>query len=205
MAYRFMLPTGAAILLLAGCSNPKAASKSNFRAALQTWFDAHPECVSIGPSDALTVRADAFAGSNRIPDALARAGLVTREEGTETSPGGNGAAESYKVIRYHPTAKAGNAIRKADDQFIGGTDLCFAHRQIEEVTGFTEPGDMMGMRVSQVDYRYRLRDVAPWATDPNLRPVLPSLSSRIANIEGNDKAELVLTNTGWINELSQQR
>lgn len=203
MAYRFIVLAGMAILCLAGCSDRKAASKSNFLAALQKWFDAHPECVSIGPSDALTVQANDVAGSNRIPDALARAGLLTREAGFETSRGWNGSAERYKVVRYHPTATAGDAIRKADTRFIGGTDLCFAHRQIEEITGFTEPADIMGVRVSQVDYQFRLRDVAPWANDPNLRAVLPSLSGRVARLKGHDKAELVLTNDGWSHEPTQ--
>ncbi len=72
-------------------------------------------------------------------------------------------------------------------------------------TSYTEPADMMGLRASQVRYRYRLEDIAPWAQSAALRSALPRLASALDKPEGEDKAALILTSEGWQHERSLQK
>lgn len=191
-------------LTLMGCSDPKAASKANFRTALQGWFDAHPECVNIGQMPA-TVRADGSPADRRGYEALTAAGLLSVQKRRENRPPVMGQDMSYDALVYQPTDAGAKVIRKSDNTLLGGSDLCFARRVVGEVTSFTEPADVMGVRVSQVRYTYRLEDMAPWARDTAVRAALPSLAKAAGTEQGEDKAALVLTSEGWQHERSLSR
>jgi len=80
----------------------------------------------------------------------------------------------------------------------GAPQLCYGTPQVVEIVGFTEPAEAMGVKVSSVQYTYRLVDIAPWASEPALSKQYEWLPERISNpsIEKND--DVVLTNNGWV-------
>lgn len=204
MPYRIGATLAAATLLIAGCSDPKEASKGNFKAALQGWFDEHGECVNIGRMPA-ELRADASQKDRAGYDALTQAGLLSAENRRVERPAIMGTDMSYDATIYHPTESGQKVIRKSGNRLLGGYDLCFARRNVVEVTSYTEPADMMGLRASQVRYRYRLEDIAPWAQSAALRSALPRLASALDKPEGEDKAALILTSEGWQHERYLQK
>ena len=67
--------------------------------------------------------------------------------------------------RYALTASGEKAVRRGADTFLGGTDVCFAHRKVVKIDSFTQPGSEMGMTISRVTYDYGLKDLEPWASD----------------------------------------
>lgn len=204
MAYRASDALAAIVLLLAGCSDPKAVSKDNFRAALQGWFDQNPECVNIGKMPA-TVRADAPKKQRAGYEVLAAAGLLTVDSRHEERSPLMGADMSYDALIYRPTDTGSQVIRKSTDRLFGGFDLCFARRNIPGVTTYTEPADVMGIKATQTLYRYRLEGIAPWAQAASVRAAFPRLSRALDKKEGEYKASLILTSEGWQHERSLRK
>lgn len=201
MTYRTRMRLVAATLLLASCGNPKDASKDNFRAALQGWFDQHGECVTIGDMPA-KIPADSPLRAKAAYEAMTMAGLLTMESKREEQPAIMGHSRTYDILLYRPTDEGAKVIRKAANTFLGRYELCYARRDVTDVTSWTEPGDIMGLHVSQVRYRYRLNDIAPWASAPAMRAAFPKIAAALDKPEGEDKASLVLTNEGWRHEKS---
>lgn len=187
-------------LLVAACTDPKIASKDGFRDALQLWFDAHPECVAIGDMPA-EIRMDSR--SRLIPalEALTATGLLSAESGHTEQPKLMGIDVGFDFRRYRPTEAGAKAFRKSDDPLFGGSKLCFAKRRVRHVLSFTEPGDVMGLQVSQVSYLYELEDIAAWAKDAAIRKALPEIDRAVSQQQGEANASLVLTSEGWRHQL----
>jgi len=80
----------------------------------------------------------------------------------------------------------------------GARQLCYGTPQVVEIVNFTEPAEAMGAKVSNVQYTYKLVDVAPWASDPALINQFEWLSERISNDSITKDDDLVLTNNGWV-------
>ena len=55
----------------------------------------------------------------------------------------------------------------------------------------------MGVKVSNVQYTYKLVDIASWATEPVVMGQYPMLSQQLANKSIEKDDDMVLTNEGW--------
>lgn len=113
-----------------------------------------------------------------------------------------GASMNKGVVVYRPTEAGAKVIPKSADRLLGGNELCFARRNVVEVTNWTEPADVMGVRVSQVRYRYKIVDIAPWAQTARMLAAFPRIAKALGKVEGEDKASLILTNEGWAHQRS---
>ena len=215
----------ASTVMLASCSNPKEANKGNFQHAINDWIEKSPPCLSM-PDGTVTeakqargelpvyVEADPAAQPyseesrqrHLAPlDALVNAGLL-KSSRTEVDQGqGMFGSDNKKVavIAYDFTEKGKSAFKEEEAQksSFGGTrsGFCYGKPEVDEVTQFTQPGDMMGMTISQVSYKYHLADLPDWAKNPKVKSAFPDLARNTA--ESLDaKAALVLTNDGWKHE-----
>ncbi|MDX3885744.1 MAG: hypothetical protein QHC65_15085 [Sphingomonas sp.] len=165
--------------------DPKAATDNNFKAALQAWFDEHPDCVRLDRSDSLPIERDASRQVDKPAlDAAVAAGLLSVEPITGDR------------VRYSPTDAGKDAVQDGD-RFLGGVNLCYARRNIEAVENFTEPTDAAGMKVSRVTYSYTLKDVAAWASHPAIAAALSAIPEAVAKPSSTDADDLILTNQGW--------
>ncbi len=191
-------------VVLTSCGSPQDASQDNFHAALQSWFDQHGECVNIGDMPA-KVRADAPSRIKAGYEAMTAAGLLTVETRRDEQPSFMGQHRTDGYLVYRPTDAGAKVILGATDPFLGRNELCFARRDVAEIMSWTKPGDMMGLRVSQVRYRYGLGDIAPWSADPAMRAAFPEMARALDTRQGEDKASLILTNEGWRHEKSLRR
>ncbi len=190
----------AALLLLAGCDDPLDANKKSFQKVLQNYYDAHPVCTSISFKLPIEFRSDSDAARKKQLEPLVRAGLISVEtiQKKESATLAIGRAADY--LRYAPTAMGEKVIRKGANSFLGGTDICFAHRKVVNVESFTEPVEVMGVTVSRVTYDYDLKDVEQWAKGADIAGVFPQIEAMLAKSDHQATDVLVQTKQGWKHE-----
>lgn len=220
---KFVAVLALPIIALAGCSNPKEASKSNFEHAINDWIEKGPPCLDIPDGtvtapgqkyDALpayveaTPRTQPFAEESRqrrlAPlDALVDAGLFKKATTEIEQQNMFGGAERKVAVIAYDFTDAGKAAFSEDagESIMGGkrSGLCYGKPHVDEVTNFTQPADMMGMTLSQVSYTYHLADLPAWANNPKVKAAFPDVARNTAkSLEA--KAAVVLTNDGWKHE-----
>ena len=204
-----LLLSGAA--LLSACEDgPKAANKANFEKALNDYYAQIKQCVNIGSaanSDGIIqeFRTDGSVQDKQLPlyNGLVSLGLleaVTYQKDTKNFSGQ--VTGSADWVGYKFSNKGESFLRPVSlDKgafSTGARQLCYGTPQVVEIVNFTEPAEAMGAKVSNVQYTYRLVDVAPWANDQALINQFEWLSERINSESINKDDDLVLTNNGWV-------
>jgi hypothetical protein len=175
------------LALAAGCASKKDATKDNFKAAINTYYSAHPECLW-STTVKFPTRADTSDTSKTAGfDALTDQGLLARQ------------ADSRKVFIFgskevsdYDLTDKGRAAWTADPQNPGSGNFCYGHRDVTTVDDLTANGG-----TATADYHYQLGGVAPWADNAELKTAFPTVQ---ANLAGplSDKASLTLTDNGWV-------
>jgi hypothetical protein len=179
-----------------GCSNPRKPNEANFSKAVQSYLDeAFPKCIIRGQFPTQSVQWDLM-NVNRGLHALALAGVLTevpaKRKGEFTY---DLTAEGKKVFRPEKATDPSPPIR-------GG--ICIGRAELTSITRFTEPADMMGVRMSQVAYRYRVTSLPAWAHHealqklPQFNDLRKWLESAKEPLAANDA--VILTNEGWVHD-----
>jgi hypothetical protein len=214
--------------LVAGCSNPKAADKKNFETAINDWISKNPPCLSLPhgsvraadrPADAeifpLYVEAAVSDHPMRLEnrrkaaapfEVLAAAGLLKGEPAEIAQSGYFGGPQpKLAVVAYTLTPEGEKAFsEKGNSRLIATPSFCYGEPDVKEIVRFTEPGEMMGVTVSQVDYTWQLKGMPEWAKSKAMREAFPQLTrDNVDSLEG--KAAVVLTNEGWVHEKAMRR
>ena len=197
--------------LLSACGDdPMAANKANFEKALNAHYAQMKQCVKIGSapnSDGIIqeFRTDGTVQDKQLPfyNGLVSLGLleaVTYQKDTKNFSGQITGKTDW--VGYRFSNKGENFLRPVSlDKgafSTGARQLCYGTPQIVEIVNFTEPAETMGAKVSNVQYTYRLVDVAPWASDPALTNQFEWLAERIFGDTIAKDDDLVLTNNGWV-------
>ena len=210
---RVFATTLAIAAAVSACSDPKAASKENFKKAIQAQIDAEhgrPACAElvfysgkVSDDGAVTVAGNTYAkDSLAAADALVEAGLMTRAD-DEVEQVGAGSLRPAKVpaFRYQVTEE-GKKYRTAPERTpfsrSRGMHFCTGRTSIKDVTLFTEPTDALGHKVSNVTYTAVLTDAAAWALKPEVQKAFPRLARELAAEPVEKKATVVLTSEGWV-------
>ena len=196
---RFLL-CATALALLAACGKTTSNSdKDTFQIVLQAYYDAHPVCVSIPLTFPVELRRDGDADAKQQLNPLVAAGLISVTPIQKNEPTITGIGKPADYLRYAPIAGQ-DAVRKGADSFLGGWDICFARRKIANVQSFTAPADAAGVKVTRVTYAYELKDVAPWATKPDIAKAFPQIGAMLAKPANQATDGLVQTDSGWKQE-----
>ena len=198
-------------MVVSACGNdPNAANETNFENALNQYYAQVKQCVAIGsePNDEGVIqefRTDSVVLDKQLPfyNGLVSLGLletVSYQKNTRTFSGqviGKANWIGFKFTEWgqtflRPTELDKGALSTRSPQ------LCYATPQIVEIMRFTKPIDVMGITASNVEYTYKLVNVAPWANDPVLESYFEWLPEILSNqrIQKND--DLVLTKNGWV-------
>ena len=197
--YRFLL-CATALSLLAACgkssSNP---DKNIFQTALQGYYDTHPVCVAIPLTFPVELRSEGDAAAKQKLNPLVAAGLIAVTKVQKNEPTISGKKQAADYLRYAPTAGQ-NAVRKGANSFLGGSDICFARRKIVNIESFTAPADAAGLKVTRVTYAYELKDIAPWATKPDIASAFPQIGAMLAKPADQATDGLIQTDSGWKQE-----
>ena len=203
-----LILSGAA--LLSACGNDsKAANKANFEKVLNAYYAQMKQCVKIGSkpnSDGIIqeFRTDGSVQDKQLPfyNGLVSLGLleaVTYQKDTKNFSGqvtGKADWVGYKFSDQGKTYLRPTELDKGAFS-TGSRQLCYGTPQVVEIVNFTEPAEAMGAKVSNVQYTYRLVDVAPWASDPALTNQFEWLTERISSDSITKDDDLVLTDNGW--------
>lgn len=198
-------------IFVSACGNdPNAANATNFENALNEYYAQMKQCLAIGsePNDEGVVqefRADSIVSDNQFSfyKGLVSLGLletVSYRKNTKSFSGQvTGKADwiGFKFTEWgqtflRPTELDKGALSTRSPQ------LCYATPQIVEIMTFTKPSVSMDITASNVEYTYKLVNVAPWANDPVLESYFEWLPEILSNqsIQKND--DLVLTKNGWV-------
>lgn len=215
----------AALLLLAGCNDPKEASIKNFTAATQKMLDAAAQknapvralCLNVNVNEANLERNSLITSFRytqsserqerdrfeRDPEfkllkALADAGHLTPEVNSTQKRGFFGGQQTVETHEFTVAANSGLTTSIDHDRFFGvrGASLCGGRPELVEVTRFTEPTDTPMGRVANLDVRFKIADVPPAFSSPAVAQYNESFAARIALPH---KANLMaaLMNDGW--------
>lgn len=225
---RSVVVLAAVTALVAGCSDPKAASKKNFETAINDWISVNPPCLSL-PYTGVRA-ADRAADAGVFPlyveaavsehpvrlanqkkaaapfEALAAAGLLKGEPAEITQTGYfSGPQPKLAVVAYSLTSEGEKAYSaRGNSRMMASPSFCYGEPAVKEIVRFTEPGDMMGMTVSQVEYTYQLKNMPEWAKSKAMQAQFPQLARDNAEAL-EDKDVVVLMNEGWVHEKAMKR
>lgn len=177
------------------------ASKGNFSKAIQTYLDTQNGLCAAMPAEAvpftLENRGVFSKESKKRADALVDAGLLTKRDTEVKAMFGNKMepATEYQVSdsgKKYLIAKAADTLGRQDA-------FCTGKFAQVEVDNFTEPSDMMGLKVSHVNFRYKVMGTADWVKAEGLRATYNNFAKQSqGDIQG--KTALILTNDGWMHE-----
>ncbi len=198
-------------MFVPACGNdPNAANETNFKNALNKYYAQMKQCVAIGGEPNHKGVIQEFIIGNVVPDkqlpfynGLVSLGLletVSYQKNTRSFSGQvTGKADwiGFKFTEWGQTFLRPTELNKGSLN-TRSPQLCYATPQIVEIMSFTEPSDVMGRKASNVEYTYKLVNVAPWANDPVLESYFEWLPEILSNqsIQKND--DLVLTKNGWV-------
>lgn len=204
-----------AALALSACGNdPKAANAANFEAALNAHYAVMKQCIRIGskPNDdgiiqeyrsAAQAQSETQGQEILFYNGLVDLGLLEVVTYQRDERGFSGQVKGKADWVGYKFSEAGKLyLRPANlDQSAFSTGaplLCYGARQVVEITNFTEPAEVMGVKASTVQYTYKIVDMKPWAKAPAFSSRYDWLPERLTNpaIEGDD--DMVLTNNGWV-------
>lgn len=182
----------ALLAALAGCGDPKAANKSNFKDALATHF--HDHCIFVTPSvglDAFPVTVSQDSETGRY-DALVSAGLLTSKGQASEHPGLLGIGTVREQSRTYDLTATGKSLFQ--DGAANDRGFCAGHYQVDDVQGFTPPATTGGETSSVVTF-----DVTPiladWVRNPDVQA---RYGDQLAAVKPTtDHATLVQTDKGW--------
>ncbi|WP_026941495.1 hypothetical protein [Hellea balneolensis] len=204
-----LLLSGAALLVTACGNDPKAANEASFEAALNAHYAQMKQCVRVGSAPNADGIIQEFRTDGRVQDkqlsfynGLVDLGLldaVSYQKETKNFSGqvtGKADWVGYKFSDNGKTFLRPVALETGAFS-TGARQLCYGTPQVVEIVGFTESAEVMGVKVSNVQYTYKLVDIAPWATDPALSKQHEWLPERLSNQRIYKDDDLVLTNNGW--------
>lgn len=206
---RYSSPTALAIVVIAclgtACTSKTAATKGNFKNAIQAELDKDPACISADvPKDV-----PSFNGRLR-PDEqlepLVKVGLVTRSQAmVQQSVMDVMFGEKRKKVpglHYELSSLGKQYVKPVKRPMMGfggpSANVCYGNRKVDEVVRYTEPASAMGMTVTQVTYTWKLTNVADWAKNPDVeKTYYTPRDLQAADTPEQANMDLALSNDGW--------
>jgi hypothetical protein len=178
LAQKCLTPIASIVLL--SCNNPKAASKANFKLAIQVWLDKHPQCLSIALPNQPRSMFDARPRTDPQLDALVIAGLASKKQVMMENSGWTlyGGPKQIPGTRYDFTAEGRKYAAHPEHSAlpVGTGTLCYGVPEVIDIVRYSEPANALGQTMTEVTYKYTLKSVAPWVNNPILMQQFPELA-----------------------------
>ncbi|MCP1605858.1 hypothetical protein [Pseudomonas citronellolis] len=187
-------------LALAACGSAKDANEGNFENAIQAYLDTQKGlCVEV-PTRKLPFtleNSDKPNRQNKQADALVEAGLLVKHA-ADVKPKSWSKVKSASEYQVTDLGKK-YLVTGESTGFFAEAGFCTGKYTIVGIDNFTEPSDILGAKMSQVNFRYKVKEPADWANSESLQSAYGEFAKKIKN-DTPDKAVLVLTNEGWMHK-----
>lgn len=193
----------AALLALGGCGSKQDANKSNFKAAIQDYYDKSNGACVMAPSKSFPFTIEKKDGLRflRNPEkaaALANVGLLSATD-AEMPSGNPWNKTPIPATEYALTTMGKKFLVKGAGGNIDNWDgFCTGKAKVVAVDNFTQPADMLGSKVSRVNYTYEIVEAASWARVPEMIAAYPQLKATSDKLRAD--TVLVATGEGWMHE-----
>lgn len=168
---------GAIILAFAlfACSEPKAATKENFEVVINKYLLENKDSYTCSFFGNKFPFVDEFGIRKKDFQEYIELGLFKEEKEEKLLKLGIFGGDKVVKISTYDLTDLGKQHFK-DGKF------CFGTPKVEEIINFTEPADFMGQKVTEVNYKYKLKNLPEWYKIETMK------ERRIV---------LVLMNDGW--------
>ena len=187
---RTLAVVAVAAVLVTGC-NKKKDESGNLKTAINTYYDAHPECL-FDTEKKFPVQADTKNSSDTAPwDALVDQGLLVRTTAEKTK-----LIVLSKSVNNYDLSDKGRGTWKADPNQPGFGNFCYGKRKVENIVSHTPVASTQPGVSTVVNYTYTIGDVADWARAAVVQTAYPGVQAKLAGAS-NAQATLVLTDNGW--------
>lgn len=186
------------LLSLAACGNPKEASEKNFEVAIQAFLDkGFPACLIVDkfPTDP---NGWDLGGKRAIYAEMEKMGLLTKTEEMK---------KQFKWSKptlqtsYDLSAEGKKYYTVADEKIKGKqSGFCFGKAKVEKIIDFSEPSEMMGNKMSRVNYTFSVTDLPDWIKKPEITKLSEPIKKIVESAQSPIKADgtMMLTNKGWV-------
>lgn len=177
-------------VLVTGC-NKKKDDSGNLKTAINSYYDAHPECL-FDTEKKFPVQADTKDASETAPwDALVDQGLLTRTTAEKSK-----LIVMTKSVNNYDLTDKGRGTWKADPNQPGYGNFCYGKRTVENIVSHTPVAGTQPGVSTQVNYTYTIGNVADWARAAVVQTAYPGVKAKLASAS-NAQDTLVLTDNGW--------
>lgn len=188
-----------------GCSNTTEANNTNFKKAINDYFDKSPACVHVFGAHNMpdTIEVSPYTQLTTTEyDNFARLGLLQVTEGEIQKSDFLRSSYKVKTKTYALTEEGKKYYGQDKIQRMGisnaGT-FCYGKRSVVAINNFSAPANMMGQTVSDVHFTYEISDLAPWTKDPQVRAKFKEIERTTAG-PNKGSATLVKTDKGWVHQ-----
>jgi len=181
---RVMLVGTISMSLIAGCRKT-ADNTTNYQAAIDGWYSAHPQCLWNTPQKFPEQIAASDDSRNAPFAALVDQGLLTRTTSEKKI-----IIVSKRQINYD-LSDNGRAAWTADANQPGYGNFCYGHRSVKTITSSTPNNGQPGSTAT-VTYQYGFDGAPGWAQAAEVQNAFPQVKSDLA---GTGSASATLTDT----------
>lgn len=184
-------------LSLTGCSNPQEASNSNFSKAIQAFLSSREQalCLPLAKQQTPFVLVNS-SSDKRQTDILVELGLLKSKK-TQVEVSQLFGTTNKEGTEYDLTSDGKKYLVELSSQRIG---FCTGTYKVSTIENFTTPTAYNGITVSQVNFTYKLDNLAKWAKNPAVLNFDGKLKQLLETNERQGKATLFQTNNGWVHE-----
>jgi len=178
------------IFAAAGCKENKPDT-SNFKAAINNYYSAHPSCVWQSPVK-FPAQADASSDEQTKGfDALTDAGLLTR-----TPQEKKRFLIGSKQVNDYDVSDKGRTQWTPDQSQPGYGNFCYGHRDVTSIDNVATSTNQNGANTATVSYRYDLNGVPDWAKSQETQTAFPNVQTDLSTPK-TATATLVQTQDNW--------
>lgn len=183
------------LVLLSACTDKKDANKSNFKEVINKKLE--KQCIEIGYSYRLfPVGIELKDYDKDKYDTLEKVGLI---KSTAKQIEMYGSKKLVDGFEYDLTDLGKKAFIEEEKSINGKyLKLCAGKYKVTEIDNFTQPADMMGVKLVRVKFKKEAVDIPAWAYELVKEKSFENYETLISKDIKEDSTELILTNEGWI-------
>ncbi len=189
-AVRGIALTAIVMLAATGC-NKKADNTSNYKSAINAYFNSRPACLWDSPKKFPVQAGTSDTDKTSNYDALVDQGLLVR-----TTAEKKVFIVASKQVNNYDLSDKGRGSWAADQTQPGFGNFCYGHRSVSSIDSSTENTGQVGA-TTVVDYHYTLADVPGWASAAETQNAYPQLKADLAGPQAA-QANLSDTSNGWV-------